>query len=74
MVSGIVGCEMLQRIPRESIAAVIVNRLDGGEGEEPHALAIRHPGCQECDAGASSIEKESFNGMVVESTESIGNV
>lgn len=74
MVSGIVGCKMLQRIPGESIAAVIVNGFDGRKGEEPHALASRHPGCQECDASASSIEKESFNGMVVESAESIGNV
>ena len=46
MVGGIVGCEMLQRVPRERIAAVIVHGLDRRASEEPHGLANGHPRSQ----------------------------
>lgn len=38
VVSGIVARHVLERIPRQGVATVVVNCLHGGEGEEEHAL------------------------------------
>lgn len=42
VVCGVVAGEMLQWIPWELVAAVVVYCLDGGAGEEPHSLAGGH--------------------------------
>lgn len=74
MVSGIVRRNLLQRVPGELIATMVVNRLDRGHGEEPHALTGGHASSQECHPGAGSIKQETLDRMVVECTERIGNV
>lgn len=74
MVSGVVGGEMLQWIPGEGIATVIIDSLDSREGEEPHGLAVSHAGDQESNSSASRIQEESLNRVVVESTEGIWNI
>lgn len=74
VISGIVGGEVLQRIPGEGVSAVVVDGLDGRAGEEPHGLAVGHTGNQEANARTSGIQKETLNGVIVESTESVGNV
>lgn len=74
MIGGIVGGEVLQRIPGEGVSAVVINGLDGRAGEEPHGLAVGHTGNQEANACTSSIQKETLNGMVVESTESVRDI
>jgi hypothetical protein len=42
MVFGVVACDVLQRIERQSVSAMVVNRLDGATGKKPHALSNRH--------------------------------
>lgn len=42
VISGIVGSDMLQRIPRECIATVVIDGFDGGCREEDHALPVGH--------------------------------
>lgn len=55
VVGGVVGGKMLQGIPGEGVAAVVVNGLDGRAGEEPHRLAVGHSGDQEGDARSGGI-------------------
>lgn len=74
MISSVVGGDLLKGIPREGVAAMIIDRLDRGHGEKPHALTVAHSSCEVCDTRASSIEQESFNGMVIQSTKSIRNI
>lgn len=74
VVGGIVRGEVLQRIPGEGVSAVVINGLDGRAGEEPHGLAVGHPGNQEANTCTSGIQKETLNGVVVESTESVRDV
>lgn len=74
MVSGVVRRDLLQRVPRELIATVVVDCLYCGHGEEPHALTSGHAGGQECHTGAGGIQQETFNRVVVQSTKSIWNV
>lgn len=74
MIGGIVGSEVLQRVPGEGVAAVVVNGLDGRKGEEPHGLTVGHARNQESNASTSSIQKESLDGVVVQGAKSVGNV
>ena len=74
MVAGIIGGEMLKRIPRQSVAAVVVDGLYGTAGEEPHSLTSCEAGCFKCNTGSKGIEEESFKPMVVKSTECVGYI
>ena len=74
MVGGIVGGEMLQGVPREGVSAVIVHGLDGRHGKEPHGLAVGHAGNQEPDASTGGIQEKSFHRVVVECSESVGDI
>lgn len=74
MISSVVGGNLLKGVPRESVAAMIIDRLDRGHGEKPHALTIAHSSCEVCDARTGSIEQESFDGMVIQSTKSIRDI
>lgn len=74
MISSVVGGDLLKGVPRESVAAMVIDRLDRGHGEKPHALTVAHASCEVRDARASSIEQESFDGMVIQSTKSIRDI
>lgn len=74
VIRGIVRGEVLQRVPGEGVAAVVVNRLDGRQGKEPHGLAVCHARDQESNASTRCVQKESLNGVVVEGTKCVGNV
>lgn len=65
---------MLQGIPGECVATVVVDGLDGREGEEPHGLAIGHAGNKKSNTCTSSIQEKSFNRMIVQGTEGIGYI
>lgn len=65
---------MLQRVPRECIAAVVVDGFDGREGEEPHALAVGHASREKGDARTRSVEEETFYRVIVQSTKCVGDV
>lgn len=74
MVSCVVRRDFLQGIPREGIAAMVIDCLDGGHCEEPHALTVGQASGQESYASASCVEKETLHGMVVQSTKGVRNV
>ena len=74
MISGIVAGYVLQRIPGECVAAVIIDCLDRRGREKHQSLA----GCHSCNficyACSESIEEKPLERMVVESAESVGDV
>lgn len=74
MVRGIITREVLERIPGERVAAVVVDGFDGRAGEEPHALAGGQEGRFVGDAGAERVEEEAFERVVVEGAEGVGDV
>ena len=65
MVARVVAGDVLQRVPRQGVAAVIVNRLDRRECEEEYALAHIHACEFEGNAGANGIKEESLEWVVV---------
>lgn len=44
VVGSIVAADMLQRVPRKLVAAVVVDSLERGEAEEKGALSQSHTG------------------------------
>ena len=74
MIACIVRSNALQRVPRESVAAVVINSLESAAGEENHALTRRQTSGFEGNAGSEGIEEEAFKGVIVESAKSVGNV
>lgn len=65
MVCGVIVGDELKRIPWESVATVIINRLDTRERKEQGALANSHA-CQfEGYAGAEGVEQETLERVVV---------
>jgi hypothetical protein len=65
---------MLKRVPRKSETAVIVDSFGCRNAEEEDILSNREPHHHMSEKGAAGIENETFNGMIVESAERIGNV
>lgn len=74
VISSIVGGDMLQWIPGEGVSTVVIDGLDGREGEEQHALTVGHARNQESNACTCSIQEESLNWVIIESTESVGHI
>ena len=74
VISSIVGGDVLQRIPWESITAMVVDGFDSGESKEQHALTAGHPRNQVPDASTRSIQQKPFDRVVVQSTERVGYV
>ena len=74
MVTCVVRSDVLQGVPGKSVAAVVIDGLDGATGEEDHALACRQAGGFEGDTGAKRIEKETFKRVIVKSTKGVGHV
>lgn len=66
MVAGVVARDVLQGIPGQSIPAVVIDSLDGREGEEEHPLTCGHTRELEADEGAKGVKKESLEGVVVQ--------
>ncbi len=64
----------LQRIPRQPVAAVVVDALEDGEGAEAHGLADREAREGEGEGGADGVEEEGFAEGVVEGAEGVGDV
>lgn len=74
MVAGVVGSKMLQWIPGQCIAAMIIDGLDCGARKEPHALPRTHASRFKRNTGPKCVEQETFEGMVVQSAKSIGDI
>jgi len=65
MVCGIVAGYMLQGVPGESVATVVVNRFDARPNEEEESLASGEVGTFVGDGGAEGVEEKAFEGVVV---------
>lgn len=50
---------------------MVIDGLYCRKGEEQHALTIGHAGYQESNTCTRSIQEESLNGMIIESTKSV---
>jgi hypothetical protein len=74
VVGSVVAGDELERVPRESVAAVVIDGLDSRESEEASALEQRHASHLEANAGAKGVEKETFEGVVVQSAVSIWDI
>lgn len=74
MVISVVVREELQWVPRQPETRMIVDRLDRGEGEEPHSLPDTHTSEFESEEGTHGVFEEAFERMVVERAESIGDI
>lgn len=74
MISGVVRSELLDGVERQGVAAMVVDGLDGGTGEEPHRLPDSHSCKQICKAGAKSVQQEAFKGVIVQGAVGVRNV
>lgn len=74
VVGSVVAGDELERVPREGVAAVVIDGLDGRESEEASALDQRHAGHLEANAGTEGVEKEALEGVVVQSAVSVGDI
>lgn len=74
VVGGVVGRDLLKGVPRELVAAMVIDCFNGRHRKEPHALAGRHHGGQESHARTGCIKQESFDWMVVQSTEGVWDI
>lgn len=74
VVFGVVTGNELKRVPWESVATVVVDSLDCRHGEEQDSLAKSHASNLECDGSTESIEEESLNRVVVESTVGVRHI
>lgn len=74
VVGGIVGRDFLKGVPRKLIAAMVIDCLDCRHREEPHALTGRHHSGQESHTRTGCIKQETFDWMVVQSTESVRDI
>jgi propanediol utilization protein len=74
VVRSIVAGNELKGIPRKSVAAVVIDRLDGGKSEEACALAKRHACSLESKTGTKGVKQEPLEGMVVEGAVRVGNI
>ena len=74
VVVGIVGARELEGVPRQPVAAMIINSLEGGDAEEEHGLAGTKLAEPFGDASAGGIEEEALDGVVVECAKRVGDV
>lgn len=74
VVGGVVARDVLQGVPGQGVAAVVVNGLDGREAEEEETLAGGHARKKEANTGAEGVEEETLKGVVIQSAVGVRNV
>jgi hypothetical protein len=74
MVRGVVAGDVLERIPRQLVATVVVYGFGRGDAEEEDGLAGCEPHEQVSHTGTDGVEEEAFDRVVVKSTVGIGDV
>lgn len=65
--------EPLERIPGDGVAAVIVDGLEDGQGDEPHCLAGGEARDREGEEGADDVDEEGFQHIGVKCAEGVGH-
>lgn len=74
VVSGVVGEDPVNRVPREGVAAVIKHGLHSRPGKEPYRLAHSHACEQVREARAKGVHDEALERVVVEGTIGVRHV
>lgn len=74
VVVDVVGKEALERIPREVVAAVVVDRLGRRDAKEQDGLPGRHARARLGHDGSERVHDEAFDGVVVQGAERVGDV
>ena len=74
MVAGIVTSEVLERVKRQRVAAMVVYSLDHAASEETDPLSDTHAREFEREASAEGLKDEAFQGVVVEGAVGVGDV
>lgn len=74
VVVGIVPEQVLHRVPRQSKAAVVVDRLPSRERKEQHRLARRHARTTLGQHAPEGVENESFEWVVVQRAERVSDL
>lgn len=74
MVTRVIACDVLQRIPWKCISAVVIHCLDRGESEEQHPLTWTQTCDFIADASTKCIQEEAFEWMVIQSSECVRDV
>ena len=74
VIGGVVGKDVMDRVVRKFVTAVVEDGLDGRSGEEPHGLAHRHPCEKVSESAAKGVESEAFKWVVVQSAICVGDI
>lgn len=70
----VVAEQVLEGIPRKCESAVIVDRLCRRDAKEQDVLSDREPGNHVCEKRAASVENETLDRVVIQSTERVRDV
>jgi len=73
VVSAVVAKEQVENVSGEPQAAVIVDSLNGGEGEEENASARSHAREKEREGTPHGVKKKALQWMIVQSTKRVGD-
>lgn len=65
MVCSVVASNVLERIPRQCVSAVVVNGFDGRADEEENSLFHAHIRNLVCQTGTQCVEEKAFERMIV---------
>lgn len=74
VVTGVVAGNVLERIPRKSVTAVIIDSLDSAASKEPHGLSASHTSEHVGNTSTQCVKKEALEGVVVQSAISVRDV
>ncbi len=74
MVGRVVARDLLQRVPRQHVPAVVVDRLDGAADKVGHAEPRAEHGHLVGEPGAERVEHEALDRVVVEGAVGVGDV
>ena len=74
MIQSVILPDPLQRIPRDTITAMIIHRLQGGDGEEADALPDAQTSKLECQTASNSVFEEAFQRMIVKCSKGVWDV
>jgi len=74
MIISIIPKKYLQRIPRQTIPAVIIHRLTHRHEKQDHRLSRGHPRYPLCQNSACRIQQKPLHRMIIQRAKSIWNI
>lgn len=74
VIARVVPEHLLQRVPRQAISAMVVDRLHGREAKEHHGAARSHPREFVAEARANRVHEETLERVIVKCAERVRDV